>query len=117
MKKGDRVLLAWSSANRDPKQFENPDEVDIRRWPNRHMAFGLGVHRCAGSHLGRAMAKEMLSQILDADGRLRRRRVGALEPYPQQGTNNGWMQHPGHVHARPARAARARRHPKPIPSY
>lgn len=93
MKKGDRVLLSWSSANRDKDQFENPDEVDIHRWPNRHMAFGLGVHRCAGSNIGRFMAKELLSQILtrmpdyvvDLD---------ALEPYPHQGTNNGWKSIP-----------------------
>ena len=55
------------SANRDAQQFDDPDELDITRWPNRHTAFGIGVHRCAGSHLGRAMAKELLGQILDAD--------------------------------------------------
>ena len=59
---------------RRAEQFENPDELDITRWPNRHMAFGIGVHRCAGSHLGRAMAKEMLTQILERMPRLRRRR-------------------------------------------
>ncbi|UMG91202.1 cytochrome P450 [Nocardioides sp. TF02-7] len=93
MHKGDRVLLSWASANRDASQFENPDEVDIERWPNRHTAFGIGIHRCAGSHLGRAMAKEMLTQILT--------RMGdyvidesALEPYPHQGTNTGWKSIP-----------------------
>ncbi|HEY3260779.1 MAG TPA: cytochrome P450, partial [Pseudonocardiaceae bacterium] len=45
---GDRVLLAWASANRDANQFEDPDNLDIERWPNRHTAFGVGVHRCAG---------------------------------------------------------------------
>ena len=45
MKKGDRVLLAWSVANRDEDQFERPDEVDLDRWPNRHTAFGMGIHR------------------------------------------------------------------------
>jgi cytochrome P450 len=93
MKTGDRVLLAWSSANRDPEQFENPDEMDIERWPNRHVAFGLGVHRCAGSHLGRAMARELLSQIIT---RMPDYVVdeSALEPYPHQGTNNGWQRIP-----------------------
>lgn len=93
MAKGDRVLLAWSSANRDPEQFENPDEVDIRRWPNRHTAFGLGVHRCAGSNLGRAMAKELLSQILNRMGDYVVD-LDALEPYPHQGTNTGWQRIP-----------------------
>jgi cytochrome P450 len=93
MKKGDRVLLAWSSANRDPEAFDNPDEVDIERWPNRHTAFGVGIHRCAGSHLGRAMAKELLTQIL---GRMGDYVVDldALAPYPNQGANNGWRKIP-----------------------
>ena len=65
MKKGDRALLAWSSANRDEKLFENPDEIDIERWPNRHTAFGIGIHRCAGSHLGRYMSKTLISQVLE----------------------------------------------------
>ncbi|WP_028472402.1 cytochrome P450 [Nocardioides alkalitolerans] len=90
MHEGDRVLIAWSSANRDAGHFEDADEVDIERWPNRHTAFGIGAHRCAGSHLGRAMAKELLSQIL---GRMGDYVVDldALEPYPHQGTNTGWQ--------------------------
>ncbi|MFD2396288.1 cytochrome P450 [Prauserella oleivorans] len=82
-------MLSWASANRDPGQFENPDTVDITRWPNRHMAFGLGVHRCAGSHLGRAMAKAMIGQVLermpDYEVDLDR-----IVPYPDQGTNAGY---------------------------
>ncbi|OZF54208.1 cytochrome P450 [Rhodococcus sp. 14-2470-1a] len=66
MREGDRVLLSWASANRDEAAgFENPDELDIERWPNRHTAFGVGVHRCAGSHLGRAMACSLIGQILE----------------------------------------------------
>jgi cytochrome P450 len=93
MSTGDRVLLSWSSANRDPNQFDNPDEVDIHRWPNRHVAFGLGVHRCAGSNLGRFMAKELLSQILTRLGDYVVD-VDALEPYPHQGTNSGYQSIP-----------------------
>jgi len=93
MREEDRVLLAWASANRDEVAFPDADNVDIERWPNRHMAFGVGVHRCAGSHLGRAMAREMLSQILtrmpdyvvDLDN---------LVPYPHQGTNTGFKSIP-----------------------
>ena len=104
MKEGDRVLLAWSSANRDPEQFENPDEVDIERWPNRHVAFGLGVHRCAGSHLGRAMAKEMLSQILNRMGDYV---VDESRPpaVPAAGHEQRLDEHPGDVHARPPHPA------------
>lgn len=93
MLKGDRVLLAWSSANRDPAQFESPDDINIERWPNRHAAFGIGVHRCAGSHLGRAMARELLSQIVNRMGDYVVN-LDALEPYPHQGTNNGWKSIP-----------------------
>jgi len=89
----DRVLLAWASANRDESAFPDADNIDIERWPNRHMAFGVGVHRCAGSHLGRAMAKEMLSQIL---GRMPDYVVDIdnLVPYPHQGTNTGFKSIP-----------------------
>ncbi len=50
---GDRVLMAFPAANRDPRQFENPDEVILDRENNRHVAFGAGIHRCAGSNLAR----------------------------------------------------------------
>lgn len=93
MHKGDRALLSWASANRDPNQFEKPDEIDIHRWPNRHTAFGLGVHRCAGSNLGRFMAKELLSQILIRMGDYVVD-VDSLEAYPHQGTNTGWQRIP-----------------------
>ncbi|MGW0594679.1 cytochrome P450 [Streptosporangium sp. NPDC002607] len=93
MQKGDRVLLSWASANRDPAQFEDPDAVDIERWPNRHTAFGIGIHRCAGSNLGRAMAKELLSQILTRMGDYVVD-LDALEAYPHQGTNTGWQRIP-----------------------
>lgn len=50
---GERILLAYPSANRDPAHFEQPDEVMIDRQRNRHMAFGVGIHRCLGSNLAR----------------------------------------------------------------
>ena len=53
MKAEDWILLSFPAANRDPEVFERADEVVIDRTNNRHAAFGLGVHRCAGSHLAR----------------------------------------------------------------
>ena len=53
MKADDWILLSFPSANRDPEVFENAGEVDITREDNRHAAFGLGIHRCVGSHLAR----------------------------------------------------------------
>ena len=53
MKAGDRVLMNFPAANRDPEVFEHPDEVVLDRAVNRHLAFGVGIHRCAGSNLAR----------------------------------------------------------------
>jgi cytochrome P450 len=53
MKADDWILLSFPAANRDPAQFDRADEVVIDREVNRHAAFGLGIHRCVGSHLAR----------------------------------------------------------------
>ncbi|GAA0408636.1 cytochrome P450 [Acrocarpospora corrugata] len=53
MKADDWILLSFPAANRDPAQFDRAGEVVIDREINRHAAFGLGIHRCAGSHLAR----------------------------------------------------------------
>ena len=53
VKQGDSVLLPFPAANRDPDVFENADTVIIDREVNRHVAFGLGIHRCLGSNLAR----------------------------------------------------------------
>jgi cytochrome P450 len=52
-RKGDKVLMNFPGANHDPEVFENPDEVILDRQRNRHIAFGAGIHRCAGSNLAR----------------------------------------------------------------
>jgi len=51
--RGDKVLMNFPAACHDPAQFENPDEFIIDRAINRHIAFGSGIHRCAGSNLAR----------------------------------------------------------------
>ncbi len=53
MKENDRVLMNFPAGNRDPQKFENPDEVILDRKVNPHIAFGVGIHRCAGSNLAR----------------------------------------------------------------
>jgi len=67
MKKGDKVLLSFPAANRDPSVFPDPDNVVIDREQNRHVAFGVGIHRCAGSNLARmelrVAIEEWLAQI------------------------------------------------------
>jgi cytochrome P450 len=53
IKAGDKVLMNFPAANRDPEVFEHPDQVILDRAQNRHVAFGAGIHRCAGSNLAR----------------------------------------------------------------
>ena len=61
---GDKVLLSFAAANRDPEAFERPDEVVIDRAVNRHVAFGVGIHRCAGSNLARMELQVAVEQWL-----------------------------------------------------
>ena len=65
MKTGDRVLMTFPAANRDPRQFENPGVVDFEREHNRHVAFGSGIHRCAGSNLARLELRIALQTFLE----------------------------------------------------
>jgi cytochrome P450 len=64
VKAGERMLLSYPSANRDETHFERPDEVVIDRQHNRHMAFGVGLHRCLGSNLARMELKVALEAWL-----------------------------------------------------
>jgi cytochrome P450 len=65
MKAEDWILLSFPSANRDPAQFDRADEVIIDREVNRHAAFGLGIHRCIGSHLARMELRVALEAWLE----------------------------------------------------
>lgn len=64
LRRGDPLLVSWLGANHDPAQFDRPDEVVVDRADNRHLAFGLGPHRCIGSHLARTMFRVMLGTVL-----------------------------------------------------
>src|SRR4029079_18698407 len=64
LREGERVLGSWAAANRDPEEFEDPDSVDVTRLPNRHAAFGIGMHRCIGSNIARMEIKIMLREVL-----------------------------------------------------
>ena len=65
---GDRVLLNFPGANRDPAAFDRPDEVQLDRKRNRHIAFGVGIHRCAGSNLARMEMQVALRVWFDRIG-------------------------------------------------
>ncbi|OBK80154.1 cytochrome P450 [Mycobacterium sp. 1274761.0] len=65
LRRDDRVLISWIAANHDEREFEHPDEVVLDRSPNRHVAFGLGPHRCIGAPLARVMFEVMVKAVLD----------------------------------------------------
>ncbi len=89
---GERVLICWAAANRDPAVFDEPDQLIIDRFPNRHAAFGLGAHRCLGSNLARAEFTVMLDRVLDRmpDYEL----VDGATRYESIGVVNGWHRLP-----------------------
>ena len=64
MRAGDKVLLNFPGANRDPEVFEDADRVVLDRELNRHVAFGSGIHRCAGSNLARMELRVALEEWL-----------------------------------------------------
>jgi cytochrome P450 PksS len=57
VRSGTPVIAMLASANRDDSVFRNPDQLDITRSPNRHLAFGLGTHFCLGAQLARFEAR------------------------------------------------------------
>ena len=65
LRRNDRVVISWLGANHDEQEFERSDEIVLDRAPNRHVAFGLGPHRCIGSHLARLMSGVMVKAALD----------------------------------------------------
>ncbi|MFC3965349.1 cytochrome P450 [Nocardia jiangsuensis] len=65
LREGERLWLSWAMANRDAAVFPDPDTVVLDRKANRHLSFGLGIHRCIGSNVARLIFKRMLLAVLD----------------------------------------------------
>lgn len=78
--KGERVFILWGSANHDEREFENPETIDLERFPNRHFTFGIGAHRCMGSTMARTEMRMMLEALLKAMPDFYVSGAGILEP-------------------------------------
>jgi cytochrome P450 PksS len=64
IRRGEWVFPVFGSANRDERQFERPDDLDITREPNRHVSFGLGAHYCLGAPLARMEGQIAINTLL-----------------------------------------------------
>lgn len=93
IQKGDRVLLSEVSAGRDDRAFPDADTFVIDRFPNRHLAFGAGIHRCPGSHLARITFTETIREVLE---RIPDYRVidDEVTEYPNWSMIGGWAKMP-----------------------
>ncbi len=72
MAQGTYVHIGIAAANRDPAQFSEPDTLDVRRHPNRHLAFGTGIHACAGLSLARMEARVAIGRLVQRFGTIAR---------------------------------------------
>jgi cytochrome P450 len=91
--KYDRVWISWASANYAGEVFDDPRAIKLDRTPNRHGAFGLGIHRCLGSNIARVVWRVTMERVLtrlpdyvlDIEQAVR---------YPSIGITNGWQSMP-----------------------
>lgn len=93
---GEKVLLFLGAANRDPRQWANPDDFDIRRNASGHVGFGMGIHRCVGQTVARLEAELILTVLAQRVERIE------LAGRPQRKPNNtlrSWSSLPVIVHA------------------
>jgi cytochrome P450 len=72
LRAGERVYAMVAAANRDPRRFERPDELDLARSPNRHLTFGSGIHFCLGAPLARLEAQACITALLERHPRIAR---------------------------------------------
>jgi cytochrome P450 len=63
--RGDRIVVLQGAANRDPKRYERPDQLDLRRTDNTPLSFGWGIHHCIGAALARVEGEIAFNAMLE----------------------------------------------------
>jgi cytochrome P450 len=93
LEQDERLWISWAGANMSPATFEDPAQVKLDRSPNRHVAFGIGIHRCIGANFARVIWMTTMEQILARipDFAID---VEASIPFPDVGAANGWISTP-----------------------
>ena len=92
LREGDRVMVMYAAANRDPRHFEEPERFDPDRKPNDHVALSHGIHFCLGSHLARLETRIGLEVLGDL--------LPSARLHPEQGARipigilRGWLRLP-----------------------
>jgi cytochrome P450 len=71
IRSGEKVVVSFTSANRDEAVFDGPDRFDIHRQPNPHLVFGHGPHFCLGAHLARVQMRALFAEVLARTSDLR----------------------------------------------
>ena len=89
---GDKVVIWFGAADRDPDVFDHPHDLDLLRDPNPHVAFGVGPHFCLGAHLARLEMSEMLRSLLE--------RAPVLEVGPPDHVPSNFINGIGHLPVR-----------------
>jgi cytochrome P450 len=93
LRENDRVWLSWASANHAESVFDAPESIQLDRSPNRHVAFGVGIHRCLGANLAKVTWQTVITSVLTrlADFKVDRE---ACERFTTIGVINGWISTP-----------------------
>jgi cytochrome P450 len=65
LRKGEKIMAMLAAANMDPEAIEHPERLDLERRPNRHLAFGTGIHFCLGNQLARVEGKCALQALFE----------------------------------------------------
>ena len=93
LRAGDRVLLSWAAANMSPDLFDEPERVRLDRWPNRHVSFGIGLHRCLGANVAEVVWTSAIVRILERLPDFTIHLDRAVR-YPDVGASDGWISTP-----------------------